>query len=152
MIVDHIKNRSRYEHCHKNIAAALQFIAEHADDPELKDGSYPVIPDEVIVHVLTKETHGRDEAKMEIHKNFMDIHYIIKGAESCAVAPLAPEQDIAYDPNTDNAFWDCKDSYSVVIGEGEFYAVWPMEPHCPLCNTTEAPETIRKIICKVKVD
>lgn len=59
MIVDHIKNRSRYEHCHKNIAAALQFIAEHADDPELKDGSYPVIPDEVIVHVLTKETHGR---------------------------------------------------------------------------------------------
>ena len=138
MIVDHIKNRGRYEHCHKNIAAALQFIAEHADDPELKDGSYPVIPDEVIVHVLTKETHGRDEAKMEIHKNFMDIHYIIKGAESCAVAPLAPEQDIAYDPNTDNAFWD--------------YAVWPMEPHCPLCNTAEEPETIRKIICKVKVD
>ena len=37
MIVDHIKNRGRYEHCHKNIAAALQFIAEHADDPELKD-------------------------------------------------------------------------------------------------------------------
>ena len=37
MIVDHIKNRSRYEHCHKNIAAALQFIAEHADDPELKE-------------------------------------------------------------------------------------------------------------------
>lgn len=151
MIVDHIKNRGRYADSHKNIAAALQYIADHADDPELQDGTYPIIPGEVIVHVLTKDTHARGEAKMEIHKNFMDIHYIIKGAERCGIAPLAEESDIDYNPETDNGFWSCEDSYDVMIGEGEFYAVWPMEPHCPLCSAAGRRETIRKIICKVKV-
>lgn len=152
MIIDNIKNSGRYLNSHKNIAAALQYITEHADDPDLKDGSYPIIPDEVIVHVLTKETHAREEARMEIHKNFMDIHYIIRGAERCGIAPLAEESGIDYNQDTDNGFWDCKDTYDILIGEGEFYAVWPTEPHCPLCNAGDRAETIRKIICKVKVD
>lgn len=57
-----------------------------------------------------------------------------------------------YDAEKDNGFWDCVDDYSVLIREGEFYAVWPMEPHCPLCNAEEKTEAVRKIICKVKVD
>ncbi len=150
MIIDHIDNSSRYISGNKNIAAALEFIKKHASDPKLQDGQYQVIPGEVIVHVLTRETHDRKDAKMEIHKNFMDIHYMIKGSERCGVASLSEKID--YDPESDNGFWDCQDDYSIVIGEGEFYAVWPMEPHCPLCNTTEKIENIRKIICKVKID
>ncbi len=152
MIIDNIKNSGRYLGGHKNIAKALEFIAEHAEDPKLEDGTYPVVPDEVIVHVLTKDTHAREDAKMEIHKNFMDIHYMIRGAERCGMAPLAKEEEIDYNPETDNGFWDCRDSFDVLIREGEFYAVWPMEPHCPLCNSDGRVETIRKIICKVKVD
>lgn len=152
MIADKINNLERYKNCHKNIAAALQYIADHAGDPDLKDGTYTVIPDEVIVHVLTKETHDRKEAKMEIHKRFMDIHYMIRGAERCWMAPLAEEAQIDYDEKTDNGFWDCADNCDVMINEGEFYAVWPMEPHCPLCHAGKQAETIRKIICKVKVD
>lgn len=87
---------------------------------------------------------------MEIHKRFMDIHYIIKGAERCGIAELPPQVD--YNEETDNGFYDCEDTGSVRIGEGEFYAVWPLEPHCPLCNAGEETETVRKIICKVKVD
>lgn len=149
MIVDNLVNLERYTGCHQNIAAALQYIAEHVNDPALEDGCYPIIPDEVIVHVLSKSTRPREEAQMEIHKRFMDIHYMIKGSEACGVAPLGEEID--YNPETDNGFWDCEDSYRVVIGEGEFYAVWPMEPHCPLCSVNGV-ENVRKIICKVKVD
>lgn len=150
MIVDHIKNWKRYQGCGENIAAALRFIEERAQDPALTNGTYELVPGEVIVHVLDKESHARGDAKMEIHKKFMDIHYIITGAERCGVAPL-PEE-VAYDEATDNGFWDCADDYSVLIREGEFYAVWPMEPHCPLCNAGEKTEAVRKIICKVKVD
>lgn len=152
MITDHIRNRRRYLGCHKNIGTALAYIAEHAEDPELKDGTYPVVPGEVTVHVVTKDTHARKDARMEIHKDFMDIHYILQGAERCYVAPLADQPTIDYDPETDNGFWDCEDSYNVLIGEGQFYAVWPMEPHCPLCSVTGEPEKVRKIICKVRVD
>ena len=149
MIADRIENRSRYDGCHQNIKAALDFIAQRADDPALEDGTYPIIPDEVIVHVLSKTTRPREEGMMEIHKRFMDIHYMIKGSEACGLAPLG--EDIDYNPDTDNGFWSCQDTGRVVIGEHEFYAVWPMEPHCPLCSVNGS-EDVRKIICKVRVD
>lgn len=150
MIVDHIKNYTRYLGCHKNIAAALQFLTEKADDPALENGTYVLIPDEVIVHVIEKDLHRRADAKMEIHKKFMDIHYIIAGAERCGCASLGDAVD--YDPKIDNGFWDCEDAYDVKIGPGEFDAVWPMEPHCPLCAADGEPAAVRKIICKVRVD
>lgn len=152
MIVDSIKNKERYENIHTNIGTALCFIAEHGQDPELEDGKYELVPGEVIIYVLSKESHFREEAEMEIHRKYMDIHYMICGAERCGVAPLPEETEITYSEETDNGFWKCRDTYNVLIGEGEFYAVWPMEPHCPLCNAGEQKENVRKIICKVKVD
>ena len=151
MIVDKLENKDRYRSCHPNIAAALDYIAEQARNPELKDGTVTLIPDQVIVHVITKESHKREEARMEIHKEFMDIHCILKGAESCSTSPLPPEDQIEYNPETDNGFWDTPDSFCVKVSEGEFYAVWPMEPHCPLCNASAEAETVRKFICKVRV-
>ncbi|MDO5405824.1 MAG: YhcH/YjgK/YiaL family protein [Eubacteriales bacterium] len=150
MIVDHIKNYSRYTDCSGNIKKALEFLANEAQNPELEDGTYVLIPDEVIAHVITKDSHNRYDADMEIHKKFMDIHYIIEGGERCGVAPLA--EDISYDENTDNGFYACDDTYDVVIQKGEFYAVWPMEPHCPLCNIGNQQQKVKKVICKVKID
>ena len=152
MIIETINNRKRYQGVHPNIEKALAFIEEHKDDQELEDGVYTVVPDEVIVYVLSKESHARESAKMEIHKKFMDIHYMIDGAERCGIAPLPDISKIDYSDETDNGFWDCKDTYDVLIREGEFYAVWPMEPHCPLCNAEDKKKSVRKIICKVKVD
>lgn len=152
MIVDQLKCADRYLGLHKNITAALEFIREHAEDAALEDGVYEVIPDEVVIHVVTKDTHARTEAQMEIHKKFMDIHYIIQGAERCGMAPLPDESVIEYNPETDNGFWSCEDSFDVRVGEGEFYVVWPMEPHCPLCHAGADRSVVRKMICKVKVD
>lgn len=152
MVADRLENAGRYVGLHKNITAALNFIQEHEKDIDLQDGTYEVIPGEVIIHVVTKDTHAREEARMELHKKFMDIHYILQGAERCGIASLPEELTVDYDSETDNGFWDCEDSYDVRIGEGEFCMVWPLEPHCPLCYAEGKKETIRKMIGKIKVD
>ncbi|ETP71620.1 protein, YhcH/YjgK/YiaL family [Lachnospiraceae bacterium JC7] len=151
MIVDHIKNIERYRGIDENVLKALSYIKEFASDPDKGDGKYEVVPGEIILHVITKETHDRIDAKMEIHKNFMDIHYLINGSERCYVSELPSMELIDYSEETDNGFWDCRDTGSVQIKEGEFYAVWPLEPHCPLCNAGDENKVIRKIIAKVKV-
>ncbi len=151
MITDKITNIRRYEGIDENIIKALKAIKEYSEKKELQDGTYEIVNDEIILHVITKETHKRSEAKMEIHKNFMDIHYMIKGQERCFVSALPSEESIDYNPETDNGFWECEDTGSISIGEGEFYAVWPLEPHCPLCNVGEDSEMIRKFIVKVRV-
>lgn len=151
MIVDHIENIERYKGINDTVLKALNCIKEFAEDPSLEDGKYEVLPGEIILHVITKETHDRSDAKMEIHKNFMDIHYMIKGSESCYVSELPSMEEIDYSEETDNVFWDCHDTGNVRIKEGEFYAVWPLEPHCPLCKAGDENKTVRKIIAKVKV-
>lgn len=151
MIIDHIQNAARYFGCNENIRAALQFLAENTDPDALQDGAHEIIPNEVIAHVITASTHSRTSADMEIHKEFMDIHYMIDGAERCGVAPL-PTEDIPYDAEKDIGFYPCEDTYDVRIGPNEFYAVWPMEPHRPLCNAEADEAPVRKIVVKVKID
>ena len=149
MFADRLEHIGRYLNCHPNIAHALRFIQAHGQDEALADGKYVLIPNQVIAHVVSVNTRARETAQMEIHEQFMDIHYILRGEENCAFAPLDPSVQV--DPKTDNGFWDCADTGSIRVQEGEFYAVWPREPHCPLISTgKDAP--IRKIICKVKID
>lgn len=154
MIFDQIKHASRYYETNNNIKIALEFIKKNALGDKLIDGKYELIPGEVTAFVLTKETVKQSEAKMEIHKKYMDIHYLINGCEVCGIAPIMdnPEGVIPYDEQSDNGFFECENSFQVKADEGEFYAVWPMEPHRPLCNAYEESMPVRKIICKVKVD
>lgn len=154
MIYDQICKASRYANTNKNIKTALDFIMEHQNDEKLEDGRYELVPDEVIIHVLSKNTVPADEAEMEIHKKYMDIHYMIEGSERCGITPMTPELErmIPYDPETDNGFFQCDNTFEVTVNPGEFYAVWPMEPHRPLCNAAGKSIPVRKMICKVNVD
>ena len=149
MIYDQLKNARRYYACHPNIEAALHFIEQHRDGAGLEDGKHVLIPDALIANVVSAKTRDRGDAKMEIHARFMDVQYILEGEEICACAPL--DETVKVDPETDNGFWSCEDTASIRVRQGEFYIVWPGEPHCPLVSTGEiAP--VRKIICKVRVD
>ena len=149
MIVDSLKNISRYTASHPNIRTALEFAASHLGENAPADGTYVLIPDQVIIHVISKDTHPRETAQMELHEQFMDIHAMISGSEACCMGPVPATYN--YDAKGDIAFWDCEDNGCVCIDEGEFYAVWPMEPHCPLCSV-DGTRPIRKMICKVRVD
>jgi YhcH/YjgK/YiaL family protein len=148
MIVDTILHADRYQHVDPIFAKALEFITEHAKDQDMQDGKYEIIPDVVIAYVVTKNTVHIRDAKMEIHKKFMDIHYLLKGAERCGYTTHFEESE-SYDPVQDIAFSDCIDEISLPIAEGSFYAVWPEEPHRPLVQVAESTELIRKIIVKV---
>ena len=149
MIYDQIQNAERYYACHPNIEAALRYIRQHRDDPSLEDGKFVIQPDTFIVNVVSGKTRNRGDARMECHERFMDVQYILEGEEICAIAPAEPS--VAVDPESDTGFWDCEDSGCIRVRQGEFYIVWPGEPHCPMVSTG-AVAPIRKIICKVRVD
>lgn len=152
MLFDHINHYTRYNNLNDNIKAALDFIYTHRIDETIEDGRYEIIPDQVIAYVVSKDTITISKAGMEIHKKFMDIHYMLKGQERCGMMPLPKDSDKAsYDEEGDIAFFDQGDDSSILVHQGEFYAVWPYEPHRPLCSVEDKSEKVRKIICKVIV-
>ncbi|MBE6005129.1 MAG: DUF386 domain-containing protein [Lachnospiraceae bacterium] len=66
MIVDHIENIERYKGINDTVLKALNCIKEFAAEPSKEDGIYEVVPGEIILHVITKETHERSDAGPEI--------------------------------------------------------------------------------------
>ncbi|MDW2799172.1 YhcH/YjgK/YiaL family protein [Clostridium boliviensis] len=153
MILDQIIHLNRYISADDGIKAALKFIYSHKDEAEMPDGKYEIIKDQVTAFVVSKDTVNQSSAEMEIHKKFMDIHYVLKGKEMCCLADLPQDiESCSYDEEADITFFPGKSTDSITIGRGDFYAVWPYEPHKPLCNPGEKSEFVKKIICKVKID
>lgn len=149
MIYDTLENADRYSSCNPIIAEAFRYIREHKDGKDLADGKYVLIPDVLIANVISGNNRDRKDAMMEVHEKFMDIQYIIEGEEICTIAPLDPT--VKMDPEGDIGFWACEDTGSILVRQGEFYIVWPKEPHCPMiCNGESKPE--RKIVCKVRIN
>jgi biofilm protein TabA len=152
MIIDQIVNFERYKDIDINIKKALEFIYSHKDEEDMPDGKHEIIADEVIAFVISKDTVDEVIADMEIHKKFMDIHYMLQGKEKGCFVNLPEDiESYSYDDAADITFFKSQSVNSVVIDKGEFYAVWPYEPHKPLCNVDKESGFVKKIICKVKV-
>jgi YhcH/YjgK/YiaL family protein len=148
MIVDTILHADRYQYVGSAFAKALEFLSKHAKDQNMQNGKYEIIPDVAIAYVVTKDTVLLSDTKMEIHKKYMDIHYLLKGTEICGFSRNFKGVAL-YDHAQDIAFSDCDDEMSLPIAEGSFYALWPDEPHRPLVQVGGTSESIRKIIVKV---
>ena len=91
----------------------------------------------------------------EMHERYMDLQYVISGTEKMfwtsidgihCTAPLDTQKDIAFYTEKDGAA-PCELS----VHADEFVIFYPQEPHKPGCFVT-APETVRKIVVKIRKD
>ncbi|MDD3174477.1 MAG: YhcH/YjgK/YiaL family protein, partial [Herbinix sp.] len=116
MILDQIVNFDRYKDTNTNIKKALEFIYTHRNDEDMLEGKYEIIADEVIAFVISKDTVNEMDADMEIHKKFMDIHYMLKGKEKCCFVNMPEEIDsFVYDEVADITFFKSHSTNSVLI-------------------------------------
>lgn len=152
MIFDNIKKIALYDKLSENIKMGLDFLESHSQDDSLEAGEYILKEKEVIAYVVEKTTQAQEETNMEYHDCFIDIHYIMKGQEYCGLAPMDYTlKDTDYNEEKDLGFLaEVKDSSGIIARQGDFYIVWPHEPHRPLCTVGEKCEEIKKIILKVK--
>ena len=146
MIYSSLKNASFY-YCHGPLfKKALDWLKTEAGT--ISDGVYVLQEGELTAHVVSKDTKRPEDCQMEIHKKFIDLHYVIKGTEACGLCS-AFHGIGEYDEAGDIQFSDDKDDSIITCHEGEFYAVWPEEPHKPLLMAGTKKENIRKVIFKI---
>ncbi|PKM55052.1 MAG: hypothetical protein CVV00_05745 [Firmicutes bacterium HGW-Firmicutes-5] len=154
MIYDHIDNYKRYDGCSKHIAKAFEFIMNNKDSVDAVDGAYVLEEDNLIAHIVTARTRKAEDGELEIHKEFIDLHYICQGSEMCEFGDIKSETDMfAYSEENDIAFLnEEKVKYAFEVGKGQFYLVWPYETHKPLIAPPGSDiKDIKKIIIKIRV-
>ena len=83
MISDTLKNAGKYASLNSLFKKAFDFLQKE-DLHALKPGRHDIDGDELFILKQCYETQPPSEKKLEAHKNYIDIQYIIKGSEIMA--------------------------------------------------------------------
>jgi YhcH/YjgK/YiaL family protein len=93
-----------------------------------------------------------ETAKFEAHRKYMDVHYLVEGAETIGSAPAASLQSIEpYNEKTEIEFFRTPSSYRKInMRPGQFAVFMPGQAHMPGCGP-DTSATIRKVVVKILV-
>lgn len=147
MIADNIKNAHLYYKLEKNYAEALGFL-KNTDLKVLPDGKYPIKGDEVFAIIQTYTTKPESEGKLEAHRQYTDIQYIISGEEKLGytnINKFSPTTE--YDEEKDIIFGEGEPAF-IKAESGDFLIFAPQDAHMP-CICTGEPSLVKKVVIKI---
>ncbi len=148
MIVDNIKNAHLYFDINPKYKTALEFL-QNTNLANLPNGKYPIQGEAIYIIVQEYQTKPEKDGKLEAHKKYTDIQYIIKGKEKLGyldINKFSPQT--FYDTGKDILFGD-GDCTFIEANEGDFLIFTPNDAHMP-CISIDAPLQAKKAVIKIK--
>ena len=147
MIVDAGAHCHRYGCLHPLFERAFRFLAD-TDLRALAPGRHPIDGHRLYVSIDHKPGRGRDGARLEAHRRYIDIQYTIEGDEEIGWLPLtesgAPAGD-GYDEGRDIAFFDRWPATWLAVPAGTFAVFFPQDAHAPLAGRGLLKKAIVKV-------
>jgi biofilm protein TabA len=149
MILDTLENAARYAGFKPGISEGFGFL-DHPGVAELEPGKYEISGDRVYAIIEKNDGRNVEDGKLEAHRKYLDIQYIISGDESMGWSPLSElaTSSKGYDEERDLEFFDGEPQTLVKVPEGSFTIFLPTDAHLP--GIGKGP--IHKIVVKVAVD
>jgi YhcH/YjgK/YiaL family protein len=151
MIIDNLSNSHQYRQTHKGFAEAFSFL-EKAVEEKLPAGRYEIDGDRVFAFI--QEYTSKTESSFEGHKNYIDIQFIVEGTEviyAADISPMTVKEE--YSAERDVMFLeDCEKATMAVLQAGEYGIFFPWDAHKPGLCYGGNPDTVRKIVVKVRAD
>lgn len=149
MIIDTLDNCQRYACLHPRFKAAFAFL----QSPGLDATAIGRLElDGTQLFALTQEyaTKPIQEGKLEAHKKYIDIQFIVSGEEFIGYAPLknqAPAKP--FDAEKDIGFYD-GEAWFTLLRQGMFAIFFPQDAHLP-GRYADKPSQVKKIVLKIAV-
>ncbi|HZZ71933.1 MAG TPA: YhcH/YjgK/YiaL family protein [Pirellulales bacterium] len=149
MLLDVLANVDRYRGAHPGLAAGFEYLSTQRWR-ELPPGKHALDRDRLLLIIERVQAKGRDRARLETHRRFIDIQLCVEGAEVIGWKPLAACRELTdpYHEGRDIAFYgDRPDTWLELDGD-KFLVFFPDDAHAPLAGIGE----LHKAIMKVAVD
>lgn len=148
MIIDRIENAARYYPLHQKFKEAFDYISR-IDIHALPVGRHD-IDDSMYVLVQEYMTKPKADGKWEAHRRYIDLQYVVQGAEGMGYANIHDLEQGEYIPEKD---------FLPLFGEGEqialrsgyFVLLFPEDAHMPSMALGES-KPARKIVVKIAVE
>lgn len=148
MILDNIENAPNYFGLHPLFEKAFDYIRE-LDMDNLAKGSEEIEGAYLKVLIVEPDLKSKAEAKLEIHKKFIDIQIPVANEETFGWKALNNLKEPIEEYSSQNDFQLFNDEPSAYINvlPGEFIIFSPEDAHAPLIGEG----ITKKIIIKVAV-
>lgn len=149
MILDVLAEASRYEALHPSFSRAFAFLAR-TDLAALPPGRHAIDGERIYVSIDITEGRGREGARLESHRKYIDIQYTIEGGDEIGWMPAAACSAPAgtFDVAKDIIFYDDRPSAWFAVPAGGFAVFFPNDAHAPLAGRG----LLRKAIVKIAVE
>ena len=149
MIIDTIKNASKYFSAHPLFAKAFEYI-NATDLANTPDGKSDIAEGlKAIFSNAQGKTKEASLSKFECHDKNIDIQLCINGVETIYWKPrekcITPNGD--YNPEKDVRFYSDAPDTSFQLTGGQFAIFFPEDVHAPMIGEGE----IKKLVIKVKL-
>ncbi len=147
MIFTTIKDINRYLVLNPYFEKAVNYLLTN-DFENCEDGKYELINENVFAIVSTLKDATANEVKLEAHKKYIDIHFIIRGTESFGIKPthycLFPIG--SFDIDKDVLLYEDSEFETLLLTKGDCVIVFPEDAHAPTLQTKGLKKVILKII------
>ena len=151
MVIDHISRAATYYHLHPGIEIALRYI-QSTDFTKLENGKYELAGEHVFAIVQEYDTKDPSNEKLEAHKKYIDVQYVVSGQEKMGHALLkAQVPSREYQTDDDFMLFDESPDFFSLITEGMFTIFYPSDLHMP-CILHQQSSSVKKVVVKVGVD
>jgi len=146
IIINKLQHAERYFNVHPAFEKAFAFLRQDGL-AELAADRYEIDGDRLFCMISKGPGRSRSEAKLEAHRKYIDIQYVIAGTDEMGWKPTADCKliDTSYDAEKDIEFFkDQPDSWTPVPA-GSFVIFFPQDAHAPLVGSGEIHKAVLKI-------
>jgi len=149
MILDTLDNAQAYASLNPHFAAAFEFL-RRADLTDLPEGRSEIDGESVYATIVKGPGRKPEDAQLETHDKYIDIHYIIDGTDTMGWKTrknLGPATD-ASDPKNDIVFYGDESEVWTAVKPGMFTVFFPEDAHLPMISDFELHKVIIKVAAK----
>lgn len=146
MVLDKIENYTRYANLSERMAKGFEFI-KSTDLVQIESGTYKIDNDDIFAIVQEYETKEEKNTKLEGHKKYIDIQYVIKGVELMGVTTKKDQKITEVNEEKDYTFFEGETSL-VRVEEGMFTIFFPDDLHRPCVKAGQIAK-VKKVVVKV---
>lgn len=146
IITNKLKHAERYFNMHPAFEKAFTFLRRD-DLTELPAEKYEIDGDRLFCMISKGPGRSRSEAKLEAHRKYIDIQYVIAGTDEMGFKPVAGCKmiDTDYDADKDIMFFKDKPDNWTPVPAGSFVIFFPQDAHAPLVSEGEIHKAVLKI-------
>lgn len=149
MILDKLEHAGCYENLAENFSKGFEYL-KNKDLLNAEIGKFEIDGKNVFAIISEYDSKKHEDCRLEAHREYADIQYIISGREAIGYTPLSNQEVTAeYLPEKDIIFFS-GETTQLPLEAGMFAIFFPQDIHRP-CMQIDGPEKVKKVVIKVKL-